>query len=171
MYFAFYIKRKTGYNWRASLNQTKEIRSDISKKALAIAKENAQSLGISKSAEFINQDWNDITWQQASFDMVISNPPYISKAEIETLDKEVKDYDPLIALDGGDDGLQCYRDIAKIAPKLLKDNGYILLEVGYNQANDVKNIFQNKSFNFINFRQDLSGINRCVVLKKVDRKL
>ncbi|MBP5697915.1 MAG: protein-(glutamine-N5) methyltransferase, release factor-specific, partial [Alphaproteobacteria bacterium] len=72
---------------------------------------------------------------------------------------------------GGDDGLQCYRDIAKIAPKLLKDNGYILLEVGYNQANDVKNIFQNKSFNFINFRQDLSGINRCVVLKKVDRKL
>lgn len=137
---------------------------DISQKAIKIAQENAREMNIENIVHFINADWNNLTL--SNMDMIVSNPPYIPKAEIETLDKEVKDFDPLIALDGGKDGLQCYRNIAKIAPSLLRDKGYILLEVGYNQAEDVKDIFINQGFKFITKKKDLSNIDRCVILQK-----
>ena len=137
---------------------------DISKKAIETAQENAREIGVEKAVQFINTDWNNLTL--SNIDIIVSNPPYISKAEIETLDKEVKNYDPLIALEGGEDGLQCYRDIAEIAPKLLKDKGYILLEVGYNQANNVKNIFADYGFKIISIKKDLNGIDRCIILQK-----
>ncbi len=137
---------------------------DISLKAIKIAEENAREIGITKAVRFINKDWNNLVL--SNVDMVVSNPPYISKAEIENLSKDVKDYDPLLALDGGEDGLQCYRDIARKTSDFLKDKGYILLEVGYNQAEAVKNIFIKQGFKFIAVKKDLGGIDRCVILQK-----
>ena len=139
---------------------------DISKKALDVAKQNAALLEVNDRVQFINSDWNKLTLTSDLIDMIVSNPPYIKSNEIETLEKEVKDYDPLLALDGGTDGLNCYRDIARLAPKLLKKNGYILLEVGYNQAKEVGEIFKHQGFKHIKTVKDLANIDRCVILKK-----
>lgn len=145
--------------------QCKGTGVDISSKAIDIAQENAESMGLKNSVKFVNSDWNDMRLFDKKFDMIISNPPYISKEEIKTLDIEVKEYDPYIALDGGEDGLECYREIAKIAPKLLKNGGYILFEVGYNQANDVEKICVLQGLKKIKIKQDLAGINRCIIFQ------
>lgn len=139
---------------------------DISKEALEVAKENAALLGVLKRVEFINKSWNDLDFSLKPFDIIVSNPPYIESEEIKKLDKEVKDYDPMLALDGGKDGLDCYRDIALLAKKWLKIDGYILLEVGCSQAEPVKNIFKKEGLEFVEFAKDLAEINRCVILKK-----
>ena len=138
---------------------------DKSSAALKIAAENAENLSVTNRVQFINQSWNDIKWEN-KFDIIVSNPPYIPSEEIKTLDDEVKNYDPLIALDGGQSGLDCYHEIAEIAPSIMQDNAYILLEVGYNQAEDVAKIFQNANLKLIEIVKDLANINRCVILKK-----
>ena len=143
---------------------------DISKKALEVAKKNAQNLGIQNQVSFINKSWSDKGFVSDKFDMIVTNPPYIPSAEIQTLEEEVKHYDPLTALDGGQDGLQCYRDIAMIAPDLLQDKGYILLEVGYNQAEAVADILMTQRMKLIKIVKDLSGINRCIILQKLVAK-
>ncbi|MBQ2884736.1 MAG: peptide chain release factor N(5)-glutamine methyltransferase [Alphaproteobacteria bacterium] len=139
---------------------------DISIDALQFAKKNAQHLKVQERVEFINKSWEEKDFVNTQFDIIVSNPPYIPTNEIETLDIEVKKYDPITALEGGVDGLKCYRDIAKITPLILKTGGYILLEVGYNQATDVANIFEKEGLKIVEIVQDLSGINRCVILKK-----
>ena len=98
--------------------------------------------------------------------MLLSNPPYIKSDEINTLDEEVRRYDPRLALDGGLDGLKSYRQIAKLAPRLVNKGGYILLEVGENQARDVAQIFNKEDFITEEIKKDLSSIERCVILKK-----
>jgi release factor glutamine methyltransferase len=144
----------------------KGIGVDISSEALEVAKENAKCLGLCPQTEFICSSWKELSLQEESVDMVVSNPPYIPSGDIETLEDEVKNYDPLLALDGGKDGLDCYRELALIVPRFLKNNGYLLLEVGYNQAQDVKEIFEKSDFNCIKIAKDLSGIDRCVILKR-----
>ncbi|MBE6444983.1 MAG: peptide chain release factor N(5)-glutamine methyltransferase [Alphaproteobacteria bacterium] len=142
---------------------------DISSAALSIAQQNAQNLGVEGRLRFIHGDWfsSDFTLLFTNkFDLIVSNPPYIPTGEIGKLDAEVKDYDPIVALDGGVDGLDAYRQIATISPKLLNNNGYIVLEVGENQAEDVINIFEYNKFKLYKIVQDLSGIKRCVILKK-----
>ena len=132
----------------------------------AVAKENALNLGLKDRTEFICQSWTDSNLSLPQFDMVVSNPPYIPSAEIETLATEVKEYDPLSALDGGADGLNCYKDIAKILPDLLKDGAYALFEVGYNQADDVMEIYRKAGLKPQKIVKDLAGIKRCIILKK-----
>jgi len=139
---------------------------DVSKEALAVAQENAESLGVKARVTFINKSWLEDDFINGTFDMVVSNPPYIPSTEIEALDEEVKTYDPRTALDGGSDGLKCYRDIAEVMYPLLKEGGYLLLEVGYNQARDVAGIFTQKHLKLIEIAKDLSDIERCVILKK-----
>jgi len=139
---------------------------DISKEALKVAKENAKNLGLKNRVEFICQSWTDADLSLPQFDMIVSNPPYIPSAEIETLEREVKEYDPLTALDGGTDGLNCYKDIAKILPNLLKDKAYALFEVGYNQADDVMDILKSIGLKPVKIVKDLVGIKRCVILQK-----
>ena len=138
---------------------------DKSAAALTIAKENALGLGVENRVEFINKSWNEIEWNN-KFDIIVSNPPYIPTEEIETLEPEVKDYDPLMALDGGPSGLDCYKEIAAIAPQIMSDNACLLFEVGYNQANEVVNICKSTGLKLIKIAQDLAGINRCIILKK-----
>ena len=115
---------------------------------------------------FKNCDFASLNSSMGKFDIIVSNPPYIPEDEFNILDIDVKNYDPKIALVGGYDGLIFYKEIADTSPFILKKNGYILLEVGYNQAQDVVDIFTKKGFTFVEIARDLAGINRCVILKK-----
>lgn len=142
---------------------------DISEKALEIAKENARRLGLSNRIKFYHQSWFNEKMEQVlgeRYDMVVSNPPYIATSEIDWLERDVKDHDPRLALDGGDDGYKHYRQIAKAAYGLLKQGGYILLEGGINQAEEIRKIFENENFEHKETCMDLAGIKRCIILKK-----
>ncbi len=142
---------------------------DVSQKALHTAQKNASNLALKDRCSFLCKDWNASDFGKCfdqGFDMIVSNPPYIKTSEIEKLETEVKDYDPMIALDGGEDGLNGYRQIAFFAPKLLNQNGYILLEVGAGQAAAVRHIFEEKGLSYLETLSDLSGIERVIILKK-----
>lgn len=131
--------------------------SDVSEKALALAKENAEINGA--NVEFICSDlFSELKGR--TFDIIVSNPPYIKSAEIETLQREVRDYEPKIALDGGEDGLDFYRVIAKKAKKYLNDGGALLLECGESQAQDVAKLL--KSYKNVQIIKDLEGVDRIV---------
>lgn len=142
---------------------------DISADALQIAQENADMLNVSERLSLINADWFETDFPvqiNDSFDMIVSNPPYIPTDQIAELDTEVKKYDPLLALDGGMSGLDSYRRIAEIAPKLLKDNGYILLEAGIGKAAEIRDIFLIAGLQYVATVRDLSDIERCVIMQK-----
>ena len=138
---------------------------DKSSAALKIASLNAENLNLLNRVEFIEADYFECEIK-SKYDMIISNPPYIPSRDILDLDVDVKNYDPLMALDGGDDGFDHYKRIAEIAPSILNSNGYVLIEAGINQAETIKTIFMEKDLKFISFMKDLSGIERCVIFKK-----
>ena len=139
---------------------------DVSPEALAVARENAARLGVSGRCSFVNQSWSEWKPENEKWDMIVSNPPYIPRGEIAGLDAEVKDYDPHLALDGGEDGYGCYREIAGLVPLILQKGGYILLESGMGQAEDIMRIFSAQGLETVAVIPDLAGINRCVILKK-----
>ncbi len=149
----------------ADLDFLQGVGLDKSSKAIEIAKKNAQNIGVENRTSFIEGDYF-IDIIDGGFDMIITNPPYIPTADILELDKEVREYDPYIALDGGDDGYEHYIQIAKIAPKLLNEGGYILIEAGIGQAENISKIFEDNGLHHYKSYKDLSGINRCVILKK-----
>ncbi|VAV99298.1 Peptide chain release factor N(5)-glutamine methyltransferase [hydrothermal vent metagenome] len=113
---------------------------DISAPALQIANTNAQTNGLAKRSHFIHANWNDLA--SKPYDLVISNPPYIASAEIETLQLEVRAFEPRIALDGGEDGLDAYRSLAKKLPDWLKPGSPFAFEIGHSQAKTVTEILQ-----------------------------
>ena len=136
---------------------------DISNKALDIANKNIKKFNLQKKLKLKKSDWfSDI---HEKFDIIISNPPYIQTSDIKNLDKEVKFYDPFIALNGGFDGLACFERIARDAKFHLKKNGIILLEIGFGQINSVKKIFERKGYKFFLKEKDLQGIIRVVGFK------
>ena len=139
---------------------------DISNKALIVAQNNAINNQVSTRINFLESNLFKNFRDDQIFDIIISNPPYIPTNDIENLQDEVRLYEPRIALDGGLDGLDFYRKIAEQSQKFLKNNGNIFLEIGYNQYQDVKNIFENNNFKFINFKKDLSGIIRVLQFQK-----
>lgn len=134
---------------------------DISDKALAIAKKNAVKHEV--NIEFIKSDlFKDIN---ESYNIIVSNPPYIPTDEIEGLMTEVKDHEPRIALDGMKDGLEFYRKIAEASVKHLTKPGQIYLEIGYDQAEAVRQILTDAGFCDVIIKKDLSGHNRVVSAK------
>ena len=146
---------------------------DIAKKSLVLARQNAIDCGVSKRIDFICADWFKPDFLQNftdKFELIVSNPPYIPSGEIASLAPEVKNHDPLVALDGGADGFASYRRIAELAPDLLHDGGYILLEAGYGQAEQIAEIFQAQKLTHIETAADLNGIARCVILQKAVAK-
>lgn len=137
---------------------------DLSPDAAIQANLNATRNKLSKQSSFVSSDWGDALRDRA-FDLIISNPPYIPIRDKEDLMPEVKNYDPELALYGGDDGLQYYREIAEQAPTLLKPEGICVLEIGYQQASDVIDIFKCQSFRFEEKADDIEGRDRCLVFQ------
>jgi release factor glutamine methyltransferase len=135
------------------------IGTDVSSKALAAARGNAGRLGIAARTEFAICDFGAAL--TGSFDLVVSNPPYIASADIDTLSPEVR-HDPRPALDGGADGLDCYRTIAGQAPGLLKPNGDLVVELGIGQEPAVATLFRAAGLAPLPARPDLSGIPRAL---------
>lgn len=133
---------------------------DISKKALKVAKKNIKKHQVNVDVYQSNM----FDKVQGKFNVIVSNPPYIEKDVIDTLDKEVKDYDPLLALDGGEDGLDFYREIANNIKQYLLDGGVLLMEIGYNQAEAVKEVFKDIAKD-IEIVKDYNGNDRVVVVK------
>jgi release factor glutamine methyltransferase len=141
------------------------IALDINVKSLNIAQKNAKNLDLSKRIEFIESDWFSSLKEQ-KFDIIISNPPYIKTNDINNLQKEIKDFEPIIALDGGNDGLDCYRKIAKNMNNYLDKDSFLVLEIGQNQENDVIKIFEQNDVKFIQYAKDLNSIIRCLIFAK-----
>lgn len=139
--------------------QVEVTASDISKKALKLAKTNAKLNG-AKIKFFHSNLFEKI---DGHFDIIISNPPYIETNEIDSLQSEVKNHDPVLALDGGADGLDFYRQIAADCPAYLTDGGKVILEIGESQKTQVKEIF--KSFEFIKCVKDYGGHDRVMIFK------
>ncbi len=134
---------------------------DISDKALEVAQRNAELLEVSDRTVFTRGNWTNMIC--GKFDIILGNLPYIPTADIQTLDINVRHYDPLLALDGGIDGLDCYREVARNIRPLLKDeNSILLLEVGIGQAADVVSIFENSKCKICSIIKDLNGIERCL---------
>lgn len=132
--------------------------TDISQKALDIARANAKANRVDNITFILSDLFEGL--EGISFDYIISNPPYIKSGDIKDLDIEVKDYEPLLALDGGLDGLDFYRRIINDSRAYLK--GQILFEVAYDQANDLVDLFKEKSFSNITIEKDFNGIERIV---------
>lgn len=122
----------------AELPQATGIGTDLSAPALALAAANAERLGVAARAAFVAADWLDGIG--GSYHLILSNPPYLASGEIAGLAQEVAGYDPLLALDGGHDGLDAYRHIAARAPAVLAEHGGLLVEIGACQAADVQAI-------------------------------
>ena len=131
---------------------------DISKEALQVAALNAELLGI--KADFLKSDlYEKVT---GKFDLLVSNPPYIERKVIPTLMEEVREYDPYIALDGGEDGLDFYRRIIGGAQDYLKRGGQILMEIGSGQAKAVSELLREAGFKEIDACRDFAGLDRVV---------
>ena len=137
------------------------IAVDISTKALEIAAKNAESNGVSSKINFINANiLKSEDYFDKQYDVIVSNPPYIKTEVIDTLSKEVK-HEPRIALDGGIDGLDFYKRLIEIAPRHLKPSGHLILEIGYDEAEDVSKILFDNNFTF-KVIKDFGGNNRCI---------
>ena len=144
---------------------------DISKKSLENVKINALSFGVLERAKFINLDWRVEEWDlnlikienEIKFDFVISNPPYIPTDNIKTLQTEVKNYDPFIALNGGKDGLDSYRFLLPKLKNIVKKDGKVFFEIGKGQENFISSIAKKHKLLPIEYKKDLSGVNRVLV--------
>ena len=134
---------------------------DISEDALAVARDNAANLGLADRAAFLRTGWAD-GLGDATFDLVVSNPPYIRSEEIERLDPEVREHDPRLALDGGPDGLDAYRVLAPEAMRVLKPLGVFVVEIGWDQADAVRELFQQAGAEGVEVIQDLGARDRVV---------
>ena len=138
---------------------------DVSEDALAVARENAANLGLGARTALLRGDWT-AGLDDEGFDLVVANPPYVRSGDIETLDPEVRDYEPRLALDGGEDGLDAYRALAPEILRVLKPGGLFLVEIGHDQAEAVKSLFAATGAVDIRLAQDLAGHDRIVAGSK-----
>lgn len=133
---------------------------DLSEGALAVARKNAEQN--KTKIRFLESDLFEDLEPDARFDLIVSNPPYISEEEYETLMPEVKDYEPELALKAGKEGLDIYRRLIREAPERLNPKGVLLVEIGFSQAEAVSELFREAGFSEIKVRKDLAGLDRVV---------
>lgn len=141
---------------------------EASPAALAVAQTNAESLGVAARARLLAGDWRQSGWTKqldGPFDLVVSNPPYIASAEIAGLMPEVARFEPILALDGGADGLDAYRLIARSSRELVTPGGWLLVEGGEGQVSDISAIFAAAGFRPDKPWKDLAGIERVIPSK------
>ena len=144
---------------------------DLSEKALSVAEKNRETYHLETRAELIKSDMFQSGYfegKKESFDIIVSNPPYIPTEEIEKLQAEVRFHDPFMALDGKEDGLYFYRIIAKNAGEYLKPGGFLACEIGCDQGEDVKKMFESCGFSDVKVIKDLAGLDRVVSGKLLD---
>ena len=146
--------------------------SDVSKAALEVARKNAGKLGISKNIKFAEGDMFapfDGRFKKKKFDLIVSNPPYIESDVIPTLQTEVRDHEPMSALDGGEDGLDFYRVIAREAGEFLKKRGILFLEIGCDQGNAVRELLtEAEGYSDVRCLKDLAGRDRIIYAVKAE---
>ena len=136
------------------------LATDISPAALAVARENAARFDIGDRLSFAQSNWFEGV--QGSFDLIVANPPYIAMDEMAGLDRDVRDYDPHIALSPGGDGLDPYRVIAACVRRHLSPDGRLIVEIGYQQAVEVMQLFQNAGLSALRCHADLAGRDRVI---------
>jgi release factor glutamine methyltransferase len=142
------------------LEQAHGTATDVSAAALSMARANAERLDLASRCTFV--ECNIADGVPGPFDLIVSNPPYIAQAEIAALDPEVRDYDPKLALDGGGDGLDAYRAIARDARRLLAAGGRLIVELGAGQGPAVSALFADVGLKVTGLRDDLAGIPRAL---------
>jgi release factor glutamine methyltransferase len=143
---------------------TTGVGADLSAGALETAKRNADLNGVAGRFQAVESDW--FAAVSGTFDIIVSNPPYIVHAVVGTLDDEVRLHDPILALDGGEDGLDAYRAIAAGAGGYLRENGLVAYEIGYDQKDSVTAIMREKGFARVEAVADLGGNDRALVFEK-----
>jgi release factor glutamine methyltransferase len=134
---------------------------DVSEEALAVARENAANLDLAGRVALLRGDWTNGLGDE-SFDLVVSNPPYIATHVIETLEPEVRDHEPRLALDGGPDGLDAYRFLAGEILRVLKPGAMFAVEIGYDQSEAVETLFKQAGAQNVRTIKDLSVNDRVV---------
>lgn len=140
------------------------VLSDISSKALRVAKKNARIIGVEKNTKFLKSNLFNSLKVENKFDIILSNPPYIETSTIQNLNYSVKNFDPLIALDGGRDGLDFYKKISAEAKEYLNEFGIVILEIGFNQKKAVETLFSNNNF-AVKCIKDFSNNDRVIMAK------
>ena len=138
---------------------------DISKKCLNISKINAKNLEVSSRVKFFKSDVDK--FDLGKYDLIVSNPPYIKKLDLKYLEKDVVNFEPKLALDGGLDGLSEIRKVINKSSELIKKNGKFILEIGFDQKNKVINLLKDKGFYINSILKDLAKNDRCIVSTKI----
>ena len=138
---------------------------DISNKCINVCKKNAYKLEVYKRVKLFKSNIDNFT--KGKYDLIISNPPYIKKLDLKKLDKDVKDFEPRIALNGGLDGLSEIRKVIKKSTELIKKNGKLIIEIAFNQKKEVKKILKDNGFYIIAVIKDLAKNDRCIISKKI----
>jgi len=161
-----------------AISLAKEVRdlfivaTDISGEALLLARENARSAGVLRQMTFVKGDLFGpfrLMREKGPFDLILSNPPYIHRSEVQTLAREIRDHEPIVALDGGEDGMDFYRGIISQAPSYLREGGWLLLEAGEKQGEKVSGLIEREGlFSRPERIKDLSGIERVVKARRKD---
>lgn len=142
--------------------EVKVLGIDVSEKALAVAEKNKHNLE-ADNIDFMLSDLFEKLNQDITFDIIVSNPPYIPTKVIDGLQDEVRLHDPILALDGSEDGLKYYRNISSEAGKYLEPDGWLCFEIGAEQALDVSDIMEREGFRNITVIKDLAGLDRVVM--------
>ena len=138
---------------------------DISEKSLNLAKINRDNFALGNRVKFLKSDIDNFNY--GKYDLIVSNPPYIKKIDLKYLERDVINFEPLIALNGGIAGLSEIRKVIYRSLKLLKSNGKLILEIGFNQKNDVKRLLKKKGFYINEVVKDLAKNNRCIISTKI----
>ena len=138
---------------------------DISRNCLKITKKNAVNLGIGPRLKLYHS--NIDKFSLGKYDLIVSNPPYIRKHLLKYLDKDIANFEPKIALDGGVDGLSEIRKVIKKSSELIKKNGKFILEIGFDQKNKVNNLLNKEGFYINSTQKDLANNDRCIVSTKI----
>ncbi len=140
---------------------------DISNHALKVCKINAFKLGVKNRVKLFNSDIDKFSI--GKYDLIISNPPYIKNLNLKYLEKDVLKFEPKLALDGGLDGISEIRKVIKKSSELIKNGGKFILEIAYNQKNEVKQLLKRNSFYINSVVKDLANNDRCIISTKIEK--
>ncbi len=149
-------RREAGYN-----NDFVQL-ADISREAIALCEENVFNLGA--KCDIVRTDlFENIEY---CYDIIMSNPPYIPTEDIKEIMEDVREYEPILALDGREDGLYFYNEIIRRTDRYLREDGILVFEIGYNQYPDVRELLINKGFTDVNVKKDYAGLARVVIARR-----